>query len=165
MTEKNFSLQSFTHSIYLNKPAGEVFDFTVKCGGFEKWFVGEASFISFEGVQRDANDYAERKDSFELKWQIKNFSTKGVVLDVQKNKLFSFTFGSLFNVTITLKNENGKTLFTLTQKYNAGAVHNDFAHINCCVCWVFFITNHKSVIENGIDLRETKADNDELVNI
>jgi len=165
LTEKNFNLQSFTHSIYLDKPVGEVFDFASKCDSFTKWFIGEASFISPEGEERKPGDYIQRKDNYELKWQNKDFSTKGIILDVQKNELVSFTFGELFNVTITLKSDNGRTLFTLTQKYNKGATQNDFAHINCCVCWVFFITNLKSVIENEIDLRETQADNEELINM
>ena len=168
MTEKNFNLQSFTHSIYLNKPVNEAFDFIALAGGFTKWFIGEASFVSPEGEKRSANDYVQREDNYELKWQNKDFSTKGIVLDVQKNELLSFTFGSLFNVTITLKGDNSRTLITLTQKYNEGAVPNDFAHINCCVCWVFFMTNLKSVIENGTDLRETSpgnAGNNELINM
>ena len=165
MTEKNFNLQSFTHSIYLNKSAGEVFDYIAKSNGFTKWFIGGASYVSPEGDVRNSDDYVQREDNMELKWQNKDFFTKGIVLDVHENELFSFTFGSLFNVTITLKPDNGRTLFTLTQKYNKGAIQNDFAHINCCVCWVFFMTNLKSVIENGIDLRETNPDTEERVNI
>ena len=165
MTEKNFNLQSFTHSIYLDKPVGEVFDLTAKCGGFTKWFIGEASYTSPEGEKRNPDEYAQREDTYEWKWKTKDFTTKGIVLDVQENELFSFTFGSLFNVSINFKSDNGRTLFTLTQKYNAGAAQNDFAHINCCVCWIFFMTNLKSVIENGIDLREMSVNNEELINI
>ncbi len=164
MNENNFNLQNFTHSIYLVKPVGEVFELLAKSEGIVKWFMGEAKYVSAEGVERKPDEFAEREDNYYWKWLNKDFSVKGKILDVQQNELLSFTFGSLFNVTITLKNKNGRTLFTLSQKYNEGALHNDFEHINCCVCWVFFMTNLKSVIENGIDLRETQANDEELVN-
>jgi uncharacterized protein YndB with AHSA1/START domain len=164
MNENSFNMQSFSHSVYLDKPVEKVFDYIAKCDGLSKWFIGVASYVSPEGTEREHDDYVQREDIYEWKWLKKNFSTKGEVLDVQKNELFGFTFGSLFNVTIVLKKDKGRTLFTLTQKYNADTIKDDFAHINCCVCWVFFITNLKSVIENGIDLRETLSNNEELVN-
>ncbi len=46
----------------------------------------------------------------------------------------------------------------------AGAEKNDFAHINSCTCLVFFLANLKSVLEHGIDLRETLIDDESLVN-
>ena len=164
MNENNFSMDSFHHSIYLNKPLGEVFKYSATPKGFTKWFIGEAEFISSGGKRRGKDELVSAGDKYSFKWLAKDYSVTGEVLDISENSSIRFKFGTSFIVTITVKEDKGRTLFTLRQEYNSSAPKSDFAHINCCVCWAFFITNLKSVIEFGNDLRETQAESEELVN-
>ncbi len=164
MTENNFNMERFHHSIYLDKPVNEVYKMAATAGGLSKWFMGDVKYSAPDGTERKENDLIQQGDSYKWHWLAKNLSLEGNVLEAQKNNLAAFTFGSLFTVTITLKEDKGRTLFTLTHQYAKGAAKNDFAYINCCVCWAFFITNLKSVLEHGIDLRETEIDNEALVN-
>lgn len=164
MTPDNFSMQKFHHSIYINKPVDEVYNLVGTASGFTKWFIGETVYESPEGEHRKFDEYAHKGDEFELRWLAKELYVTGKVLVANVNSEFKFTFGESFLVTITALEDNGRTLFTLLQEYSEGSAQNDFAHINCCVCWAFFITNLKSVLEFGNDLRETIADNEELVN-
>jgi len=164
MTEKSFNMQSFHHSIYITKPVDEVYNYVGTGNGLTKWFIGKSVYTSKDGKQRKDAEIVQVSDEYEWRWLAKNFSTKGKVLETKENSLFKFTFGSLFIVTITLKEDRGRTLFTLKQEYAEGVNHNDFAHINCCVCWGFFITNLKSVIEFGNDLREVQIDSEDLIN-
>jgi uncharacterized protein YndB with AHSA1/START domain len=142
----------------------EVYRYAATPKGFTKWFIGEANFTSENGESRMADEFVSAGDKYQFKWLEKNFSVMGEVLQISENSFIQFTFGPSFTVTIIVKEDNGRTLLTLKQHYNSSASRDDFAHINCCVCWAFFITNLKSVIEYGNDLRETTSQNEELVN-
>ncbi|MEO8514553.1 MAG: SRPBCC domain-containing protein [Ignavibacteria bacterium] len=164
MTEKNFNNESFFHSIYLNAPLSVVYKIIASPGGIEKWFMGKAVYTDISGKVRQTDAAAQKGDTFSWHWLEKDLSITGKVLEADINENFSFTFGPTFEVTISVKEDNGRTLLTLSQKYTKGAEKNDFAHLNCCTCWVFFLTNLKSVIEHGQDLRETLVNDESLVN-
>jgi len=164
MTEKNFNMEKFHHSIYLNVPVKEVYDLFGTAAGLTKWFLGITEYTSGSGFLRNENEFIEAGDTYSWHWLSKDLSISGKVLDVIEGKMAKFTFGKTFNVQMEVKENSGRTLFTLKQEYAEKAGKNDFAHINCCVCWAFFITNLKSVIEYGNDLRETAIDNEQLVN-
>jgi len=164
MTENSFTMQSFRHSIYLDKPVSEIYKYIGTADGLTKWFIGSSVYESPEGEKRKFDEHVHKGDEFDWEWLEKDLDITGKVLEAEANSLFKFTFGSLFVVTITLKEDKGRTLFTLTQEYEKNVSQNDFAHINCCVCWGFFITNLKSVVEFGNDLREIEIKNEELVN-
>jgi uncharacterized protein YndB with AHSA1/START domain len=164
MTENNFSSNGFHHSIYLNSPVDKVYKAIASAMGLQSWFIGNAVFTGVNGNVIPMENHARKDDTFKWNWLAKDLSISGKVLVAIKNEEFSFTFGSSFKVTITLKAINKRTLLTLTQKYSPGAERNDFANINCCVCWGFFLTNLKSVLEHGNDLRETLVDDESLIN-
>jgi uncharacterized protein YndB with AHSA1/START domain len=164
MTEKNFNNDSFFHSIYLNASLSNVYKIVATSSGLEKWFMGNAEYTDNLGKTRPAAVTAEKGDVFSWHWLEKDLSINGKVLESVNNEKFSFTFGPLFEVTITVKENDSRTQLTLSQNYSEGTEKNDFAYINCCTCWVFFLTNLKSVLEHGHDLRETLVDDESLVN-
>ncbi|MBK9331286.1 MAG: SRPBCC domain-containing protein [Ignavibacteria bacterium] len=164
MTEKNFSSEEFSHGILLNASPEEVFTYLSTGTGISKWFIGSAKYYYGDKSIRLGNETAGKGDSFLWTWLNKDLELKGHVTGSEKGKSFGFTFGPSFLVDINLTESGKRSKLTLTQKYQDSAVKNEFAYINCCVCWVFFLTNLKSVIENNIDLRETEADNELLVN-
>ena len=164
MTENSFNLAEFRHSIYLHSHLSEVYYYIASSDGICRWFMGQAEYTDPDGNVLNSAVPAHKDDSFRWQWLAKDLHISGSVIDAIENELFTFTFGRSFEVTITIKEDNGRTLLTLHQKYTKGAGKNDFAHINCCTCWVFFLTNLKSVLEHGIDLRETLIDDESLVN-
>jgi hypothetical protein len=165
MTEKNFNMQRFSHAIYLNAPVEKVYELAVTPSGIIKWFIGKAKYFYKDNNIRLGNESAEKGDSFLWTWLNKDLELKGIVTESLRDKIFQFTFSPLYIVTIEIHSEGNKTKLTLTQEYQEAAAGNDFNYINCCTCWVFFLTNLKSVIENGIDLREKDANDEMLVNL
>lgn len=165
MTEKNFNMRRFTHAIYVNAPAAAVFDFAATPAGITKWFIGKAKYYYKDNNIRLGNDLAQKGDSFLWTWLNKDLELKGIITESVRDKIFQFTFSPLYIVTLEFHSEGNKTRLTLTQEYQDSAVSNDFNYINCCTCWVFFLTNLKSVIENGIDLRERDVNDEMLVNL
>ena len=164
MNENNFNLTEFHHSIYIDSSVDTVYNAVASATGICKWFMGTAVFTNNLGNEREASQNAGKGDTFHWHWLEKDLSITGTILDAVENEKFSFTFGALFEVTITLTEQNGRTKLTLRQFYATGATQNDFAHINCCTCWVFFLTNLKSVLEHNTDLRETLEDDESLIN-
>ncbi|MBP9096001.1 MAG: SRPBCC domain-containing protein [Ignavibacteria bacterium] len=165
MTEKTFNMNCFTHAIILKSRIEEVYEYISTSSGIVKWFIGKAKYFYKDSHIRLGNEKARKGDSFLWNWLNKDLELKGVVTESSDNKLFSFTFSPLFFVSIELtKTEENDTRLTLRQEYQDSASKNDFAYINCCTCWVFFMTNLKSVIEYGIDLREKEAADEMMVN-
>ncbi len=163
MTENNFNLKRFSHGILLDCSIENLCDHITRADGFTKWFIGEAVYDA-EGRKRNAGEYLQSGDKFRWKWRAKDFEISGEIISVEKKSEIYFSFGGLHEVKITLEKRDRRSYMRLEQYYKPGAVPNDFVHISCAVCWVFFMTNLKSVIENGIDLRETESDDEELVN-
>lgn len=164
MTEENFNMHRFTHAIYLNSPVETVYEFAATPSGVTKWFIGKAKYFYKDNNIRLGNEFAEKGDSFLWTWLNKDLELKGIVTESVKDKIFQFTFSPLYIVTIMLLSEGNKTKLTLSQEYQESADRNDLNYINCCTCWVFFLTNLKSVIENSIDLREKDVNDEMLVN-
>lgn len=164
MTEENFNKKKFSHGILLKASKDKVFEYVSTGSGLSKWFIGSADYFYNDKSIRFGKDTAQKGDSFLWKWLNKDLELKGIVTDSDDKCEFGFTFGSSFFVNIKLSESGDRTKLVLTQSYQDSATDNEFGFINCCVCWVFFLTNLKSVIEHGIDLRETEADIEMLVN-
>ena len=164
MNENNFNLTEFHHSIYIDSSVDTVYNAVASARGICKWFMGSAVYTDIAGNERESSLNAGIGDTFHWHWLEKDLSITGTILDAVENEKFSFTFGVLFEVTVTLIEHNGRTKLTLSQCYASGSTQNDFAHINCCTCWVFFLTNLKSILEHNTDLRETLADDESLIN-
>ena len=165
MTEENFNMKCFTHAIFLDAPVEKVYEYAATPSGIIKWFIGKAKYYYKDQNIRLGNDLVMKGDSFLWSWLNKDLELKGIVTEALENKSFQFTFSPLYIVTLDFYPGKERTKLTLTQQYQDSAVKNDFNYINCCTCWVFFLTNLKSVIENGIDLREKEVNDEMLVNL
>ncbi len=165
MTKDNFNMDEFTHAIYLKAPLEKVYEYTATPSGSIKWFIGKAKYFYKDKNIRLGNEYVQKGDSFLWTWLNKDLELKGIITEAEKNKVIQFTFSPLYLVTLKFHAEKDKTKLTLTQEYQESASKNDFYYINCCMRWIFFLTNLKSVIENGIDLREKEASDETLVNL
>ncbi len=164
MNEKNFNWDKFSHSIYLDADPEKVFEYLATPSGITGWFMGEAKYYYKDLHIRLGNETVKKGDSFLWKWLNKDLELKGIVTESNDNSIFQFTFSPLYLVTTKVTKEGNKTKLTLTQEYQKSAEKDEFNYLNCCVCWVFFLTNLKSVIENGIDLREKEIDDEMIVN-
>lgn len=106
-----------------------------------KWFLVEAK--------------VDLKKGGEYTWQwMLGAKEKGKVLAVRKNTLFRFTFaGGICEVKFR---KDRKGCLLILRQYNIPTDEKRKAgtHLSCSIGWTFFLTNLKSYIETGIDLRE-----------
>lgn len=165
MTEKNFNKEEFSHAVLIDADLVKVFEFIATGTGITKWFTGNADYFYGDKSIRFGSETAQKGDSFLWKWMKKDLELKGVITESELNKNLSFTFSPYFIVEVKLSEENKRVKLILTQRYQDVSIKSEFAFINSCVSWVFYLTNLKSVIETGNDLRETETDSELLVNL
>ena len=160
-----FNWEKFIRSVYLRKNINEIYPLISTAGGITKWFIGEAKYVSNDGIERKLDEFIQSRDSYVWKWYHKNFGLEGNVLEANGKDFVKFTFGDAGTVSIKLSEENSKTFFELTQEVYPDKPYYHQAHSHCYACWTFFLNNLKTVTEHNIDLRETESTNESLVNI
>ena len=162
MKSEDFSKEKFSLSIIVNENISNCFNSFVTAKGLESWFIGDAVFENDRGT-KDKSEHLESGDNYNWVWQ-KDFSIKGSVIKYIKNKEVAFTFGQNFTFEVKFSEIGKRTMVNFIQHNHKPTSGNEFAFINCCVCWNFFLTNLKSVLENKSDLRETIVFDETLLN-
>ena len=84
---------------------------------------------------------------------------KGEILEANGTDLIKFTFSGGSIVTISLYSRNDVSIVELTQENipeESDPLKN--LYIQCQTGWLFYMTNLKSILEGGVDLRNKKLD-------
>lgn len=129
-------------------------------GGMKSWFIGKITFTDPGGTLRRDNEIAQPGDAYAMYFgsDLVTPVVSGKVLKTNGKDLFSFTFANDIPVSITIYTEQDETIVELiesnlpTEGVTAG---KQFASDS--KGWVFYLTNLKSVLEGGLDLRNKNA--------
>ncbi|HEV7622112.1 MAG TPA: SRPBCC domain-containing protein [Flavisolibacter sp.] len=134
--------------------------------GLETWFLRQAKFKKENGADRNQNETIGKNDTYEWRWfgwpdEVKE---KGSILQVNKDSI-KFIFGKAGIVTFSIKNEDGTIILELIQseipsEQEAGVDY----YMGCSKGWQFYMTNLKSILEGGIDLRNKNVLLKDVVN-
>ena len=83
------------------------------------------------------------------------YKTIGVKVYISNGSdFFSFSFGKAGICTVTLKKESGMSVVELVQtEIPTDDMGKHYWHLGCKTGWTFYLTNLKSMLEGGIDLR------------
>ena len=135
--------------------------------GLESWFLRQALFIKADGSEREPGDRIQIADKYEWLWfgWPDDVVERGVILQENSVDHLKFTFGKAGNVTITVKEDGGENILELLQDEiptdERGIVTY---HIGCTKGWLFYLTNLKSILEGGIDLRNRNIELTDVLN-
>ena len=145
MPNKKYDWSEFTLRLPVAAPAEKVFKMWADPKMMNKWLV------------EDAKMKLKKNADYEWTWY-GGFKDTGKILNVRKPSkiVFSFTSGSKCEVMIK-KNRRGSMV--ILRQYNIP--NNDehkVMHLNSSNGWTFYLTNLKTYMEYGIDLRETDPD-------
>ncbi|MGE3801262.1 MAG: SRPBCC domain-containing protein [Candidatus Kapaibacterium sp.] len=164
MKREDFSRNRFKLEIKVACSRERLFDYVTTSDGLTQWFLGHVEYVDLTGAPVQGSDL-QAGFNYLWKWQ-KPHEVEGTVLGYTRNESFEVTFGKDFTVTFSVEDiEPGETsLLRLEQTNHNPNEENEFGFINCCVCWTFFLTNLKSVVEQGKDLREQEIINESFVN-
>jgi hypothetical protein len=76
---------------------------------------------------------------------------------------FGFSRGCI--VTVSIKQENGETICELVQDMPMDdETEQQYFYIECGRGWTFYMSNLKSILEGGLDLRNKNADLKQVIN-
>jgi len=144
--------QFHVHMYYL-APIEDVFARFATSTGLESFYVRSAEFTTTGGVTRLPAEQYQAGDRYHFDY-VHSYSHGGEVLAVEADRLIAFTFG-VCEVTIRFRELDGATEVDLHQ---TGCPVEDpdraWMHVNCRSCWIYFMTNLRSVLAGGPDVRD-----------
>jgi len=149
--------QFHVRMVYL-APLTQVYRYFSTAEGLEAFFIYRAVHTSKDGTQRKTDEPVQTGDTYHWTY-VHHFAHGGEFLLVEPNQLVRFTFGSM-TVDIHFREVEGGTEVDLHQT-NCATVDPERAwqHVNCRSCWIYFMTNLRSVIAGGADLRDFEHPN------
>jgi hypothetical protein len=165
-TVKTYDWSRFTKRISIKSDKKKIYHAIASQSGFEKWFLRKAHF-KHGGKLRSRGESIEIRDEYEWLWHGWPDDTveRGTILEANGKDLIRFSFGKAGEVKIAVIEDQGEILVELTQeKIPIDEVSKVFYHLGCTKGWVFYLTNLKSILEGGIDLRNKNVHLKDMIN-
>ena len=130
--------------------------------GLASWFLGKVTFTDGNGNPRPADALAQAGDEYACYFNNKKPETlliKGKVLKANDKNLYSFTFSKGCPVTISIYTEYEETIVELIESNLPTDEETMRKHfVGDSKGWIFYLTNLKSTLEGGLDLRNKNED-------
>ena len=151
-----YNWKQFTKRITIHSSPQSIYKAWATQDGLESWFLRLAEFTNDSGQLRNKHELIQRGDTYKWLW----FGYDDAVVEQReilgannRNELeFAFSGSCVVKVSTTL--EDGETICELTQTMTMeDEGEQRYFFIECGKGWTFYLTNLKSVLEGGIDLR------------
>lgn len=162
-----YNWKQFIKRIPIKAPPKAIYDAWATQQGLESWFLRLAQFTKADGVVRSKNSQVETGDTYKWRW----FGYSDAATEEEKilgtngwdQLQFSFSGGCI--VTVSIKQEEGETICELVQDMPMKD-ENEQQHfyIECSKGWTFYMSNLKSILEGGIDLRNKNIALEKVIN-
>ena len=150
-----YNWKQFTRRITIHSSHQSIYKAWTTQEGLESWFLRLAEFKSPDGMLRKRNESVQQGDRYKWLWfgYDDTIMEEKEILFANGNELkFSFSGGCI--VDITIKQESGETICELQQTMPMDdEAEQRYFFIECGKGWTFYMTNLKSILEGGIDLR------------
>ncbi|HYJ38832.1 MAG TPA: SRPBCC domain-containing protein [Chitinophagaceae bacterium] len=163
----NGNLTKFIKRISINATPQEVFQAWCTQEGLETWFLRSSEFIKPDGSTRQRNEPFQKDDVYHWLWHGygDDVYERREIVDTNGNDSLSFKFTGDCLVTVNIKTERGETICELIQdRIPSSADLSDHLYVLCGEGWTFYLTNLKSILEGGIDLRNKNMELTRVVN-
>jgi uncharacterized protein YndB with AHSA1/START domain len=152
----SYNWDHFSLKIAIDAPIKAIYDAWTVQFNLEKWLLRKAVFHKDDDSQRDYDAYIQEGDTYRWLWHGRpdDVVEKGKVLEANgvDRLAFSFTAGAL--VTVTIGEAMGHNIVLLKQEnMPTDEASRARYHLGCLSGWTFYLTNLKSVLEGGLDLR------------
>jgi uncharacterized protein YndB with AHSA1/START domain len=157
----------FVLRIPVNKDIAAIYHSWTTQEGLESWFLRQAAFTRKDGTTRDRHQPIEAGDTYEWLWHgwSDEVVEKGTILEVNGKDFIKFSFGQAGNVSVSIKPEGSDTIVELLQsEIPTDEESQVYYHLGCTKGWLFYLTNLKSILEGGIDLRNRKVELKNVIN-
>lgn len=158
MSEINWT--SFRRKINIAATKDQILNAWLTQDKIEKWFLSNAQFFDGDKII-DKNARIAKGNTYKWSWHTSDVLAEGEVLEVGDNGL-TFTFVGC-PVKVSVSKEDGENILELTQSEIGTDEETKMGtYLECTRGWTFYMTNLKSVLEGGLDLRNR---NDNIKNM
>jgi uncharacterized protein YndB with AHSA1/START domain len=139
--------------MYYLAPLEEVFRRFSTANCLESFFIHKATHKAANGTVRASHEQVQTGDHYDWVY-VHDFQHGGTFEKVETNSHVRFTFGTMM-VDVHFRELDGATEVDLHQT-NCATVDPDRAwqHVNCRSCWIYFMTNLRSILAGGPDVRD-----------
>jgi uncharacterized protein YndB with AHSA1/START domain len=163
----NFNWSAFTTRIAVNAPVEKLYRCWATREGIEYWFLRLSEYKKPDGSLRSNNEQVQKNDTYKWLWHGWPDDTveHGVILDCNGKDFLKFSFGKAGNCSVLIKKEGTNTIVELMQDEIPDTDEGRHMwHLGCKTGWTFYLTNLKSLLEGGIDLRNRDERLENVVN-
>lgn len=133
----------------------------------ERWFLRKAEFTTIAGNLKQPHETIRPGDSYYWLWHgfPDEVFERRKVLEANGTDMIRFTFTGDCLVTVSMYTERNATICELAQE-NIPIDSNPESnlYVNCITGWTFYLTNLKSVLEGGPDLRNHDPRTKDVIN-
>jgi len=165
MNTKHSNWSQFKLRVNIKAEIADIYDAWATPAGLESWFLRSAKFVDNHGNLRGKEIKIGKGDIYEWLWHgyPDEVVEKGTILEANGTDKFTFTFSLNCPVAISLYHQAGESIVELVES-NLPTDEETMArhYVGDSRGWIFYLTNLKSVLEGGLDLRNRKT---ELVNV
>lgn len=162
-----FDWSQFTVRIPVDADKATLYNAWATRQGIESWFLRMAEYRRPDGARRLSEAHVKPGDRYTWRWHGWPDETEelGTVLDCNETDYFRFSFGEAGICTVTIKEELGINIVELVQSdIPTDDLGKHYWHLGCKTGWTFYLTNLKSVLEGGLDLRNKNVELKKVVN-
>jgi uncharacterized protein YndB with AHSA1/START domain len=150
----NYNWEEFEINYYYPVGVDRLYDAWATPKGLKSFFIEEITITDPSGTERGEMDRVAAGDKYSWRWR-HDYALFGTFENAEAQEALEFTFSSML-VNLKFKQLEGSSLLLLRQtNIPTTDVGRATSHLNCRVCWTFFLTNLKSVLINGTDLRDS----------
>lgn len=162
-----YNWKQFIKRVTIDADPQVIFEAWATQEGLESWFLKLAEFKMPEGKLRDRKKFVQKNDLYKWLWfgYDDSFAEEGEILFSNEKDELQFSFSGGCTVRVTIKQENGETICELQQTMPMNdEAEQRFFFIECGKGWTFYMTNLKSILEGGIDLRNKNEKIQNVIN-
>jgi uncharacterized protein YndB with AHSA1/START domain len=153
MQQDTFNWSRFSLRISIKASLNTLYSYWTRQENIERFFLEKALFTTSGNHARAGNTTIEKDDSYEWKWYGSDIIAKGRIIATNGKDMLQFSFFDC-KVTVKIFVIEGENMVELTQEEiptDEASIVN--LHLGCTRGWTFYLTNLKSILEGGIDLR------------
>ncbi len=154
MFTTNTPWNKFVLRIPINAPKKALYMAWATAEGINTWFLRKCRYWDADGLELSPTTPVQ-KGTYHWVWHGHSDAVfeKSEVLDSNGLDYFKFGFEGCI-VTIHIEEKDGYCLLSLTQEaivFDKNPAEN--LYVQCGFGWTFYLTNLKSILEGGLDLR------------
>lgn len=151
-----FDWSRFSIRVNIQASAEKLYGCWATREGIESWFLRKADYVKQDLVPYLPGDEVQKGDTYTWWWHgyPDDIQEQGEILEANGKDYFQFRFGDAGICTVRIFEEQGQQIVELTQSdIPVDEKARQQWHLGCKTGWIFYLTNLKSVLEGGLDLR------------